>query len=1205
MKNKLLSWLLIFLMLFSMLPTNSFANVDSNTHSFDDMPNDWSTAALRKAVNNGLLKGYVFEGKTLINADALLKRAEMAAIVNRAFGAVKTAELNGVADIPSSAWYAGDMAKAIMMGTFIKDTKMRPENYITRQEAFAVLARAFKVSSDVLKFKALENYSDKDDIATWAKDNINAMIEAGYIQGSNFKLNPNANISRAEFATVMDNLVKEYIDMAGVVTDVSSGNVLIRVPGVTLKNLTVKGDLIIADGVGNGEVNLDNVNVEGRTIVRGGGESSIVIKGNSNLGKIIVCKVDGRVCIVVEDEADVDIVYVDDGSDDVFVEGVIGTIEVAGDNITAVATKAILSNAIVSGDNSVIILREDSTMREGKISGINSQIIVEKSATVDRIIVEGLNVKIEGNGDVKNVEVKGGSGNASITIPNTKIETEKGVEGVTAAGGTPVEGGTSVTNNSRGTGIVIPRTSGSSKTTSVLVSTITVKGTDDMAEITTTGGALQMIATVEPSNVGNKSVTWSVDDEAIATISTTGLLTAKADGTVIVKAKAKDGSNIEGTATIVISNQELMPVYKNITSVATLADIIVANGTEISSAALPKTIEVTLDDSSKQNLTVTWDGGTPAYDKDTAGEYVFAGTLTLPADVTNTGNLKVSVKVIVAAPVYPEITNFTFTVTDSLKAGSDNVGVGALAGTFSAPVGGTSPFTYSLAAGDGDTDNSKFAVDGLNLIIQGTALTEGTYNVRVRITDSKSKIFEKVITITVDAADTVIDISAIAGVTAPVTEEAPVTSITETAQYTGIVVWSPDDNPFQEDTVYTATITLTPKEGFSLTGVAENLFTVEGATATNATDSGVVTAIFPKTGPAPEFAGGDGTDGNPYQVATAEHLNNVRNHLSAHFVQTADIDLTTYLAEGGAGHNSGAGWEPIGTDSAFTGNFNGNGKKISNLKIDRSSYIGLFGQNKGVIRNVSLIEVDASGSAYVGGLVGYNYQGAVIDSNVTGSIISNATGEVFVGGLIGYNNYTATVRGCYSAGSVSAPTGDYVGGLIGGNDNYCLVDKSFSTSTVTGGLNRTGGLIGQNYNSTIVKCFATGNVTGIAYVGGLVGENGGTQAANTDSYATGTVTGTSVYIGGLVGRNFFGPTVNNCYAIGSVTGTGGLIGGTQSGATVTSSYWNTETSGQGSSAGGVGKTTVEMNTQETFVDWDFDTIWDIDPTENNGYPFLR
>ena len=166
MKNKLLSWLLIFLMVFSMLPKDASANVNNNTHYFEDMPNDWSTAALRKAVNNGLLNGYVLEGKTLINADALLKRAEMAAVVNRAFGAVKIAELNGVTDVPSSAWYAEDMAKAIMMDTFIKDKKMRPESYITRQEAFTVLARAFKVSSDSLKFKSLENYSDKDDIAT-------------------------------------------------------------------------------------------------------------------------------------------------------------------------------------------------------------------------------------------------------------------------------------------------------------------------------------------------------------------------------------------------------------------------------------------------------------------------------------------------------------------------------------------------------------------------------------------------------------------------------------------------------------------------------------------------------------------------------------------------------------------------------------------------------------------------------------------------------------------------------------------------------------------------------------------------------------------------------------------------------------------------------------------------------------------------------
>ncbi|EHQ88486.1 InlB B-repeat-containing protein [Desulfosporosinus youngiae] len=91
------------------------------------------------------------------------------------------------------------------------------------------------------------------------------------------------------------------------------------------------------------------------------------------------------------------------------------------------------------------------------------------------------------------------------------------------------------------------------------------------------------------------------------------------------------------------------------------------------------------------------------------------------------------------------------------------------------------------------------------------------------------------------------DIAAILGVTVPVTGAEPVTTITETAQYTGTVDWSPDHVLFQGGTTYTATITLTPKAGFTLNGVAENFFTVAGATATNVANSGVVIAVFPAT----------------------------------------------------------------------------------------------------------------------------------------------------------------------------------------------------------------------------------------------------------------------------------------------------------------------------------------------------------------------
>ena len=102
-----------------------------------------------------------------------------------------------------------------------------------------------------------------------------------------------------------------------------------------------------------------------------------------------------------------------------------------------------------------------------------------------------------------------------------------------------------------------------------------------------------------------------------------------------------------------------------------------------------------------------------------------------------------------------------------------------------------------------------------------------------------------------NGGDTVVSTKAIPGVTAPATGGTPKTSITETAQYTGTISWSPAHSPFQAETAYTATITLTAKTGFTFTGVGANFFTVAGATATNPADSGVVTAVFPATAPAP------------------------------------------------------------------------------------------------------------------------------------------------------------------------------------------------------------------------------------------------------------------------------------------------------------------------------------------------------------------
>ena len=107
---------------------------------------------------------------------------------------------------------------------------------------------------------------------------------------------------------------------------------------------------------------------------------------------------------------------------------------------------------------------------------------------------------------------------------------------------------------------------------------------------------------------------------------------------------------------------------------------------------------------------------------------------------------------------------------------------------------------------------------------------------------------------------------AVVGIPAPIAGEKPVYGINGD-QFTGTVTWSPNlvDGKFGPQTVYTATITLMPKAGYKLDGVAANFFTVEGATSvSNAANSGVVTATFPQTGTAVVW------DNDLWEVTTPE-----------------------------------------------------------------------------------------------------------------------------------------------------------------------------------------------------------------------------------------------------------------------------------------------------------------------------------------------
>jgi len=125
-----------------------------------------------------------------------------------------------------------------------------------------------------------------------------------------------------------------------------------------------------------------------------------------------------------------------------------------------------------------------------------------------------------------------------------------------------------------------------------------------------------------------------------------------------------------------------------------------------------------------------------------------------------------------------------------------------------------------------------------------TSVAAGTTTITVTTVDGS---FTATCAVTVTSV-VVISTAAIAGVTKPVTGATPVVTITAATQYTGTVTWSPTATIFAASTAYTATITLTPTTGYTLTGVAANLFTVSGATSdTNSANSGVVTAVFAAT----------------------------------------------------------------------------------------------------------------------------------------------------------------------------------------------------------------------------------------------------------------------------------------------------------------------------------------------------------------------
>lgn len=374
----------------AMLVPNAFA---ASPEDFHDFPTDWSAAGLRSAVRNGLLNGSNGE----INGNGLLTRAQLAAIVNRAFGADKAADLSGFTDVRPDAWYHNDMAVSVAMGAFQgANGKLNPESPITREEAFAVLARAFGLDGDA---SALSDYTDGGSVSPWAKSAVSALIDSGFVNGANGRLNPRSSITRAEFAKVISGMASTFADNG--LSDTVDGNVIVRSSGASLAGKTINGDLILADGAA--QADLTNVTVTGRILIRGGADG--VTFGNTSAGRGIIVH------------------------SDVSIAGTADSITVAGTAAVTVQSGASVGSITVNAENA-------------KITGAGR--VGEVRANADNVSVSTSGTRVSASENVSGVQA------GSKIVAAGKTETVSQTSGGSSSGGASSGGGSSSGGSSNG-----------------------------------------------------------------------------------------------------------------------------------------------------------------------------------------------------------------------------------------------------------------------------------------------------------------------------------------------------------------------------------------------------------------------------------------------------------------------------------------------------------------------------------------------------------------------------------------------------------------------------------------------------------------------------------------------------------------------------------------------------------------------------------
>ena len=272
---------------------------------------------------------------------------------------------------------------------------------------------------------------------------------------------------------------------------------------------------------------------------------------------------------------------------------------------------------------------------------------------------------------------------------------------------------------------------------------------------------------------------------------------------------------------------------------------------------------------------------------------------------------------------------------------------------------------------------------------------------------------------------------------------------------------------------------------------------------------------------------GTGTEDNPYQISSADDLEEFRDRVNGENGKTRNSSACAILKDDIVlDCDKDNQWTPIGYNKGtddnipYNGTFDGNGHTISGIYINTSEdYQGFFGyiDSNGTVKDLGIEDSWISGGNNVGGIVGYS-GGTIEDCYNTGSV----SGGNNVGGIAGYSS--GTIEDCYNTGSVSG--GNNVGGIAGYSSG--TIEDCYNTGSVSGG-NNVGGIAGTADGAK--DCHNEGTVSGSDCVGGILGSGADLNGVVNRCYNTGDISGEGG-VGGIAGGSRMG--VVNCYNIGKV-----------------------------------------------------------------------